>query len=204
MTTFLGVPVRIRGTAFGNLYLCEKPGGFTDEDQWLVTALAQAAGFVIDNARAYGLSERRRRWLEASAELSDALQPPIRLEAALRGLTETARSVSGARFAAVGPYAAAEPTVAVFDRVDQELVGEAWEAMAERLDPQDRELQELSLHGLVVVAIPLRAHLAEASFLAVGFDPLHQDRAREDRHLLASYADQAALALDRAAGRGRP
>ena len=102
MTTFLGVPVRIRGTAFGNLYLCEKPGGFTDEDQGLVVALAQAAGFVIDNARTYGLSERRRRWLEATAELTEALQPPIRIEEALHGLTETARSVSGARFAAVG------------------------------------------------------------------------------------------------------
>ena len=41
--------------------------------------LATAAGFVIDNARTYGLSERRRQWLEAVAELTDALQPPVDL-----------------------------------------------------------------------------------------------------------------------------
>ena len=82
MTTFLGVPVRIRGTVFGNLYLTEKAGGepFTEQDQLLVEALARTAGFVIENARAYGLSERRRQWLEASAELADALQPPVDLE----------------------------------------------------------------------------------------------------------------------------
>jgi GAF domain-containing protein len=52
METFLGVPVRIRGTVFGNLYLTEKAGDvpFTDQDEHLVDALARAAGFVIDNA----------------------------------------------------------------------------------------------------------------------------------------------------------
>jgi GAF domain-containing protein len=49
MTTCLGVPVRIRGTAVGNLYFTEKPGGvaFTDQDESLVGTLASAAGFVI-------------------------------------------------------------------------------------------------------------------------------------------------------------
>ena len=83
MATFLGVPVRIRGTVFGNLYLTEKAGGepFTEQDERLVEALARAAGYVIENARAYGLSERRRQWLEASAELTETLQPPIRARA---------------------------------------------------------------------------------------------------------------------------
>ena len=31
-------------------------------------ALANAAGFVIENARAYGLSERRRQWLDILPE----------------------------------------------------------------------------------------------------------------------------------------
>ena len=72
------------------------------EDELLVEALASAAGFVIDNARAYGLSERRRQWLEASAELSEALQPPIELERALdRGGPRRARRCRGATAAAV-------------------------------------------------------------------------------------------------------
>jgi GAF domain-containing protein len=55
MVTFLGLPVRIRGTVFGNLYLTEKDGGlpFTESDELLVQALASAAGFVIENARAF-------------------------------------------------------------------------------------------------------------------------------------------------------
>ena len=53
-------------------------------DEQLVVALASAAGLVIENARAYGLSERRREWLEASAALTDALQPPVEWEARAR------------------------------------------------------------------------------------------------------------------------
>jgi signal transduction histidine kinase len=53
MTTFLGVPIAVRGEVFGNLYLCDKRGGdaFTDVDEELVVGLASAAGIAIDNAR---------------------------------------------------------------------------------------------------------------------------------------------------------
>ncbi len=56
MGSFLGVPVLVRGEAFGNLYLCEKRGGegFSDIDEELVVALASAAGVAIDNARLHG------------------------------------------------------------------------------------------------------------------------------------------------------
>ena len=103
MESFLGMPVRIRGTVFGNLYLTEKAGGddFTEQDELLVGALATTAGFVIENARAYALSERRREWLEASAQLSDALQPPILLEEALTRIALAMRTVSGAAIVAV-------------------------------------------------------------------------------------------------------
>src|SRR6266545_4600984 len=42
MTTFLGVPVLLRGVAYGNLYLSEKHDGsdFTESDEELVTLLA--------------------------------------------------------------------------------------------------------------------------------------------------------------------
>jgi signal transduction histidine kinase len=52
MESFLGVPIRIRGEVFGNLYLCDKRGGpFTDVDEQLAVALGVAAGAAIDNAR---------------------------------------------------------------------------------------------------------------------------------------------------------
>jgi signal transduction histidine kinase len=53
MTSFLGVPIIVRGVVFGNLYLCDKVGGdvFTDVDEELVVGLAAAAGIAIENAR---------------------------------------------------------------------------------------------------------------------------------------------------------
>ena len=53
MGSFLGVPIRIRGQVFGNLYLCGKNTGgeFTVADEQLVVGLATAAGVAIENAR---------------------------------------------------------------------------------------------------------------------------------------------------------
>lgn len=56
--TFLGVPIRVGDSVYGNLYLGEKEGGFTEEDEILVQALAAIAGAAITNAK---LSERLRR-----------------------------------------------------------------------------------------------------------------------------------------------
>ena len=54
MTSFLGVPVRVRDAVYGNLYLTnQKSGAFTDEDEQLVTALAATAGIAIENARLF-------------------------------------------------------------------------------------------------------------------------------------------------------
>ncbi|MFB9375888.1 GAF domain-containing protein [Kineococcus gynurae] len=69
MRTFLGVPIRVRGQVFGNVYLTEKPDGFTAEDEELLIALASAAGVAIDNARLLDKAERRQRWLRASADI---------------------------------------------------------------------------------------------------------------------------------------
>lgn len=56
MTSFLGVPIRVRDEVFGNLYLTDKVSGdsFTDVDEELAVALAGAAGVAIENARLHG------------------------------------------------------------------------------------------------------------------------------------------------------
>src|SRR5271166_3354283 len=53
MTSFLGVPVRVRDQVYGNLYLTDKQGAseFSDEDGSMVSALAVAAGLAIEKAR---------------------------------------------------------------------------------------------------------------------------------------------------------
>ena len=212
MTTFLGVPVRIRGTVFGNLYLTEKAGGepFTEQDEQLVEALARAAGYVIENARAYGLSERRRQWLEASAELTETLQPPIELEDARRAITEMARAVSHVRATALlsrerdaedgTPDGVQRATVLAVscDPQDAELVDAVLARIALESYPSGADAVAFQGDELGATVIPLRAHLARAGALVAMFDTATGPPGVEDQELLASFADQAGLALDRA------
>ena len=53
MHSFLGVPIRIRGRLFGQLYLTEKQGAteFTELDEKLIVGLAAQAGVAIEIAR---------------------------------------------------------------------------------------------------------------------------------------------------------
>jgi signal transduction histidine kinase len=62
MNTFLGVPVVLRGVAYGNLYLTEKEGGadFTGEDQELVELLASQAAVAIDLSQRVARDALRR------------------------------------------------------------------------------------------------------------------------------------------------
>jgi signal transduction histidine kinase len=99
MTSFLGVPIRIRDQVFGNLYLTDSSrGGFTADDEQLVSALAATAAAVIDNARLYEAAQARGEWLQAtaaitrrllSAETADAVEP-------LRLVAEYSRDVARA------------------------------------------------------------------------------------------------------------
>lgn len=65
MHSFLGVPIPVRGEAYGNLYLTDKPNGdFSESDEMAVMRLADWAGVAIDNARLFESAERRRLELE--------------------------------------------------------------------------------------------------------------------------------------------
>jgi two-component system, NarL family, sensor histidine kinase DevS len=203
MRSFLGVPVHIRGTVFGNLYLTEKAGGgdFTDTDEQLVVALANAAGLVIENARAYGLSERRRQWLEASAALTDALQPPVEWDLALEQIGVTARRIAGARATAVvGPGSDGQVRALSCEPRDVAralaLVDEAVRTLG---DGPPVDAVDVALDDVVASVVPLRVRLAEGGTLVALFDA-EDARLREvdERELLISLADHASLALDRA------
>jgi signal transduction histidine kinase len=98
MTSFLGVPIRIRDRVFGNLYLTEKVNGeeFTATDEDVVVALAAAAGTAIENARLYEEAEHRQAWLSATAEIVGLLAADTGAAEALQAVADRARSVSGA------------------------------------------------------------------------------------------------------------
>ena len=81
MHSFVGVPVRVRGEVYGNLYITEKRHGeFSADDEAVLTALAAAAAVAIDNARLFSATrqlvheaQQRERWLEASGEVTTGL-----------------------------------------------------------------------------------------------------------------------------------
>jgi signal transduction histidine kinase len=75
MRTFLGVPILLRGVAYGNLYLTEKAGGepFTAEDEELVLMLSSQAAVAIENARLYEAATRWLKQLESLNEIANAL-----------------------------------------------------------------------------------------------------------------------------------
>ena len=102
MTTFLGVPVMIRGEAFGNLYLTDKAGEveFDERDKESVLVLAEWAAIAIDNARLYDGVRRRReeleravRGLEATAAIARAVGFETELERVLELVVKRGRAI---------------------------------------------------------------------------------------------------------------
>ena len=226
MSSFLGVPVRIRDQVFGNLYLTEKAGGgdFTDEDETVVIALAAAAGVAVENARLYEEAERRQLWLRATAEitalLSDATQGR---DAALQLVADRAREVAEADVSWVVAGADSETLeLRVVSGVDTDVaamrelpmqnslaahVVRTGEALAVRdvaVDP--RAVDPSSTLGWPslgpVVVVPLGSRTGVEGVLALAWTPEHEARFDSvDSALPASFAEQAALALQIARSR---
>jgi two-component system, NarL family, sensor histidine kinase DevS len=103
MRSFLGVPVMLRGVAYGNLYLTEKRGGedFTEEDEDLVTLLAGQAAVAIENARLYEASSRWSRQLQSLEEVGNALATETDLDRLLDLVVRRSRELLGARIVAL-------------------------------------------------------------------------------------------------------
>ncbi|MFF9857040.1 sensor histidine kinase [Streptomyces tendae] len=98
MRSFLGVPIRVQGEIFGNLYLTDKHAGepFDDYDLAMVRVLATEAGIAIGNARLYEAAQQRERWIDGSVAVTTALLAGGDTDDALQIVAEQARRVSGA------------------------------------------------------------------------------------------------------------
>lgn len=102
MDGFLGVPLRVRDTVYGNLYLANpRRGSFTQEDQELVEALGATAGVAIDNARLFEESRLRERWATATADVSAALVADGSIEDVLTIIADCVLAFVGADLVAV-------------------------------------------------------------------------------------------------------
>jgi signal transduction histidine kinase len=103
MRSFLGVPVMLRGVAYGNLYLTEKEGGadFDTEDEDLVGLLAAQAAVAIENARLFEASRIWSNQLEALNEVGNALATEIALPRLLELTARRLRDLIDARLLAI-------------------------------------------------------------------------------------------------------
>jgi signal transduction histidine kinase len=102
MESFLGVPVLLRGVAYGNLYLTEKEGGdFTDDDEELVTLLAAQAAVAIENARLYESATRWSRQLEILHETVRSVVDETDITRLLAQVCQRLRGLTHARIALV-------------------------------------------------------------------------------------------------------
>lgn len=197
---FLEVPLRIKDHDFGHLLLSEKIGGadFTSHDEQLVVALARAAGAQIDKVRELDLSEQRRKWLEASAELSRALTPPLEHTVALERMCETALPL----MRAIGVGAGTRIEHGLVSGVaavpgEEERVRAVTEKVPLLIDRRIVEPLDLEVDGLYVVVAPVRSTLAGRGALLAIYDKSCAAHDEHERELFFGFAGQAALALDR-------
>ena len=217
MRTFLGVPVLARGAVFGRLYVTEKNNGlpFDDNDGVLLQALAAAAGVAIDNARLYDDARRRQQWLQAIGEVSAELLAGTDTAGALQLITARAQELTGADYTliALPPDAGPDPS-----EVTELIVAVSMGARAGRIS--DRIPIDGSTAGAVFVdhvprnvprlAYDLAEEFGPALALPLGSGAsiagiLLAVRARgaplfdaDELHLVSTFADQAALALQQA------
>jgi signal transduction histidine kinase len=125
MRSFLGVPILVRGVAYGNLYLTEKEDGadFSEEDEELVTLLAAQAAVAIENARLYASATRWSRQLESLHEVVRSLADETDLDRLLTLVCTRLRELIGARLALIAlPVPGGDLRIAAVDGVAEDAL----------------------------------------------------------------------------------
>jgi signal transduction histidine kinase len=220
MGNFLGVPILVRGEAWGNLYLTGKPGGdFSDSDEKAMVVLADWAAIAVANARLYSDVAARRdqlertvRALDTTAEISSAIGGEIELDRILELLAKRGRALVAARTAVIILVSGGQLEVAAAAGIVPDgLVGrrassEEWALGAvlrstrpERLNDLDRRAGRLfsaELDATAGILVPL-LHRGRAIGLLAAFDRLDDgpEFSTDDERLLQAFAATAATAV---------
>jgi signal transduction histidine kinase len=222
MRSFLGVPILVRGQAYGNLYLTEKAGGepFSSEDEEAVVVLADWAAIAIENARLYrDVAARRQeleravRGLQATAAIARAVGGETELERILELVVKRGRALIEAHDVLIMLRDGDELVIAAgaghvqIDRAQRlPLAGStAGQVLSEgrprRIGDAARELlippEQLGLdHASTALLVPL-VYRGQSLGVLAAFDRLDGDGAftRDDEQLLEAFAAQAATAV---------
>jgi signal transduction histidine kinase len=219
MRTFLGVPVLLRGVAYGNLYLTEKAGSgpFTEEDQEIVQLLAGQAAVAIENARLYESATRWGEQLQSLTDVGNALSTEIELPKLLDLVVGRLRELIDARIVFIArPQpggAAVIETVAgddpgdyagiVLDPLKSKTARVLERRRSERVDSllEDPEVDQATARKLGArtgLWVPLVVR-DRAIGVLVAQDKEDSDDARftaEDLRIAEAFAERAALAID--------
>lgn len=209
MNSFLGVPVRVRGEVFGNLYLTEKRNGksFTSEDETTVMALATAAAVAIENSRLYERSQRREMWQAALTEIATTVLDGSDSEEALALMATRARELMSADIAAIALPINDQLRVEFVEGED-ELIGAlvpedsiTYEAFAKGIAQASAQcmIGDLDLVGSAI-AVPLRTAdrilgVLTAIRLVGSKVDVHAPGAQELLELAEPFASQASVTL---------
>jgi signal transduction histidine kinase len=206
MHSFLGVPIVVRGQAYGNLYLTEKEEGEFDEaDEEAATILAEWAAVTIFNVRLYGQSEQERgaleravHGLEATTEIARAVGGETDRARVLETIAKRARALAGARSLLVllRDGGGRQQVVAAAGECGRDPIG--------RYVRLESETPQGALDALASLAIEARAALlAPLSFRGrtlgtiVALDRFEEgpDFYAEDERMLVAAAASAATAV---------
>jgi signal transduction histidine kinase len=222
MRSFLGVPIVIRGEAWGNLYLTEKAGGepFAADDEEAVIVLADWAAIAIENARLYRDVAARReeleravRGLQATAAIARAVGGETELDRILELVVKRGRALIEAHDVLIMlregdelVIVAGAGHVQIADVARLPLAGStAGQVLAEgrprRIADAARELlippHQLGLdHASTALLVPL-VYRGQSLGVLAAFDRLGGDGTftRDDEQLLEAFAAQAATAV---------
>ncbi|MET8827578.1 GAF domain-containing protein [Streptomyces sp. NPDC004610] len=214
MRSFLGVPIRVQGEIFGNLYLSEKRGGgpFGTDDLGMVRVLATEAGIAIGNARLYEAAKQRERWIDGSVAVTTALLSGQDADDALQVVAEQARRLSGSAAGFVllpadeggleiVAVAAADRSAGALGRVippDSRIVAELLVGQAVFLEDaatDHRMVTDLAqLYGPTMM-LPLQSDGRVLGTLVLPRARGERPFTEAERTLAIQFASQAALAL---------
>src|SRR5262245_59477033 len=218
MTTFLGVPILLRGDVYGNLYLTEKAGGepFTEEDEELVVLLSSQAAVAVENARLYEAATRWLKQLESLNEIANALVSEVDLTRTLDLVAARLRELVQARLVLIAlPTHEGGLVVRATDgQGGQELVGmhlgseesKAGRVLARRRSERvDSMLEDVEVDHEVSRLLEARTGLYVPMILRdrpIGIIAAHDKDAadprfsEEDVRLAEAFAARAAVAVD--------
>ena len=220
MRALLGVPITIRQTTFGNLYLTEPTArpAFTESDEAAARALASAAAVAIDNARLFDRARATATWMHASREITTALvSNPDPVAAPLQLIAERVRELTLAEQVIVlVPSVSDLPPAEVDTLLVSTAVGLLADEVVGRRVPVDGSttgevfrsgvplITESFRHPIQAftdvgqrpaIVMPLRAKGAVLGVLAVARNESEPPFETSDLELVGDFADHAAVAL---------